>query len=144
MFRILTVYYDMEADAAVAVVEKDAGEPDKLLHLWQGRAGLVAAVVQAENDFLPESIAICKPPQGIECPYAGALKAQGISARPVNRLQRVQAQATLELAKIETEGASEREIEAIARAMESKELPATAYAVAMGVQHKKSFSDYWA
>lgn len=144
MYRILTVYYDMEANAAIAVIEKNTGEPDKLLHLWQGKTGLISAVKLAENDFLPDSIDICKAPEGIECPYAGALKAQGFSLQAVPRLQRVQVQATLELAKIETAGASERELEVIARAMESSELPATAYAVAMAIKYKKSFSHYWA
>jgi predicted transcriptional regulator YdeE len=56
----------------------------------------------------------------------------------------VQVQAALELSNVEAAGAPQRELEAISRAMESKELPPSAYAVAMAIQHKKSFSDYWA
>jgi len=142
--KILSIYYDIEANGALAVLEKCTGEPDKLLHLWQGKTGLIDAVIAAVGDSQPDTIEICKAPQGIECPYAGALKAQGLSARPIDRLQRVQVQAALELSKIEAAGASERELEAIARAMDGHSLPASAYAVAMAITHKKPFSYYWA
>jgi hypothetical protein len=135
--KIMSIYYDIEANGAIAVMEKNTGEHDKLLHIWQGRTGLVAAVVKAANKFTPDSIEICKAPEGIECPYAGALKAEGLSIQPVDRLQRVLVQATLELAKIQAAGASKRELEAIARAMESKELPASAYAAALAIRHQR-------
>jgi len=144
MYRIMSIYYDTEANLAIAVMEENTGKAGKLLHLWQGRTGLIAAVKSAENDFSPDAIDICKPPEDLECPYQAALEAESVSLNPVPRLKRVQVQATLELAKVEAAGASERELEAIARAMESRELPASAYAVAMAIMHKKPFSYYWA